>query len=223
MLNSVEENTTGNAKIDSKFLDYTPNKLPTASRLVNDENVLMKLAQLSQSISKDEELSSLNLQTGAIIPVKSKSTSTGMNTDDLSTESMLSAFSLIENEMKNNMQVNYNLSENVIKNDLSSFLKSHKIIDGNLVETRRIDLRPNQQSIEQTYKQPAEVLMQNILDSNDDEKYFRNKSKEPIKFLNDSELSSSSSDSDSDDDRSILWIERYRRQKMNNLNHFFTK
>lgn len=66
--------------------------------------------------------------------------------------------------------------------------------------------------------------MQNILNTNDDEKYFRNMANKPIKFLNeDSDNDSSSSDNDESDDDSneqnskILWIERYRQQKMKNF------
>lgn len=211
-------------KVDeSKYLNYTPNKLPTASRLVNDENVLMKLAQMSHSISKDEDLNSLDFRTGALKPTTTKSC--GTSTDSAS------PFNLIEKELNKA----YSLSEQLIKNDLKNFLKEHNIRDGNLVATRRIDLRPGQQTNNNindnnninnnksnrpqlTEKQKAaDMLMQRILNTKDDEKFFRNRSKGPLKFINDSDLSSSSSDSESDDayDSKSLWIERYRRQKMN--------
>ncbi len=63
--------------------------------------------------------------------------------------------------------------------------------------------------------------MQNILNTNDDEKYFRNIANKPIKFLNEDSDDESSSDSSDDSDEKnskTLWIERYRQQKMKNLN-----
>jgi len=196
------------------FFSYKPNQLPTASRFVNDENVLMKLAQMSKMISKDEEL---DLKTGAII-----SSNTGGN---LTGRISKVTFDLVENELiKSDKKNRIELSEEIIKNDLNNFLKSHNIRDGNLVATRRIDLRPNQnlnRNTNESNKKSAHLLMQNILNTNDDEKYFRNIANKPIKFLNEDSDDESSSDSSDDSDETnskTLWIERYRQQKMKNLN-----
>ena len=61
--------------------------------------------------------------------------------------------------------------------------------------------------------------MQKILNTNEDEKYFRNIANKPIRFLNEDSDDESSSDESSDETNSkTLWIERYRQQKLNNLN-----
>lgn len=92
----------------------------------------MKLAKMSQMITKDDEL---DLKTGAII-------STNKTATDLKTEEKISkvTFDLIENELKmNDQQRNSDgsLSEELIRNDLNKFLKQHNIRDGNLGNNER--------------------------------------------------------------------------------------
>ncbi len=222
-------------KNNRNFLNYSPNQSPAQSRFVNDENVLMKLAQMSHSISKDENLlNSIDFKTGALLPT---TTTTTKNTKSTGTDSMQN--DLAKQNNSSNIINNLNLSESLIREDLNTFLKSHNIRDGNLVATRRIDLRPGQQQQQQQQqklvdlnKKPVDLLMESILSTNDDEKYFRNIANQPLRFLNDSELnessSSSSSSSSSEEDeqeeekdksktKSSLWIERYRAQKMKSL------
>ena len=188
----------------------------------------MKLAQMSHSISKDENLlNSIDFKTGALLPAT--------NTKSTGTDSMEN--DLAKQNNNNNILNNLNLSESLIRDDLNTFLKSHNIRDGNLVATRRIDLRPGQQQQQQEKlvdlnKKPVDLLMKSILSTNDDEKYFRNIANQPLRFLNDSELNESSSSSSSEEDKdeeegeeekdksktkSSLWIERYRAQKMKSL------
>jgi hypothetical protein len=104
-----------------------------------------------------------------------------------------------------------NKDEEAFKTELRSFLKAHNIKDGNLVETRRIDLRASQNLIKPMSSQrAAESSIESLIASISTE----NK-KDTFKYLNEpDESSESSSDDDVDDkyDRE-LWIERYRKQK----------
>jgi hypothetical protein len=130
-------------------------------------------------------------------------------------------------------------AEKAITRDLNKFLKQHNVKDGNLVETKRIDLRPavaaasasqtnnNQQQQHIYSKQTIESIFRNmIIKENDSELFERQKELGTFKYLNennykggdhddDDDESSSSSESESKDDggKSCLWIERYRKQK----------
>ncbi|CAF0912859.1 unnamed protein product [Brachionus calyciflorus] len=184
MLNSVDKNS------DHKK-NFNKINLPshtTTSHIVDDQNLIKKLAEFSTKFSKDENLNNLNLQTGAA--------------------------SSVENELKSLDKL-----DDLITNDLKSFLKSHKIKDGNLTETRRIDLRDTQNMVSNTrvrvYSKPkAEHLFAEIL--KEDNVYPDYKNGQTIKFMNDDGVSSSSESEsdDEDEDRNTLWFERYRQHRL---------
>ena len=106
-----------------------------------------------------------------------------------------------------------NKDEEALKTELRSFLKAHNIKDGNLIETRRIDLRASQNVTKPSSSTSTQSSIERIIASVNTE----NK-KETLKYLNESDESSESSSSDDDNVRSNreLWIERYRKQKTSN-------
>lgn len=110
--------------------------------------------------------------------------------------------------------------DNLITNDLKSFLKFHNIQDGNLVETKRIDLRASQNmepnKSKQVYSKPkAERLFAEIL--KDNSVYPNFQKGEKFEFINDTVTSSSESDDENDQsDCNTLWFERYRQHKLLN-------
>ena len=178
-------------------------------------------------ITNDKDLTNLDFKTGAISTQNNHNTTSNRqinhnNKPILSEADQIylntnfkSSFSLIENELMHNNGNGkgslFNIDDEITK-DLNSYLKSHNIKDGNLVETRRLDLRPSQNA---PNDQTRPLSKKDLLNSN------YNNSKEPVKnklkFLNDNSSSSSSSSSDSSDDDEgndrSLWIERYRKQK----------
>jgi hypothetical protein len=119
--------------------------------------------------------------------------------------------------------------------ELLDLLKSKNIVDGNLVETRRLDLRPEANSLAAnkrvnlvySKKSACETLFANILNHSpkEDEQFFNNIKKKnlPKKCINEvrtqlSSASSTDSESSDEDDGNAnsgdsLWIERYRKQK----------
>lgn len=111
--------------------------------------------------------------------------------------------------------------DDLITNDLKSYLKLHNIRDGNLVETKRIDLRASQNMEPNTSKRvhskpKAEQLFAEILKENS---VYPNFPKgEKFEFINNSVTSSSESDDENDQtDCNTLWFERYRQHRLLNL------
>ena len=184
---------------------------------MNDENILQKLAEMSMNISEDNNLRNLNYKTGAIsnnnaIQNNRISSNASIEKELLNKEEHLllnsnlkKSFGLIENEILNNNIKNNSKIEDEITKDLNAYLKSHNIKDGNLIETRRIDLRPSQNS---------NIEKSKTLSKND---LFNKNCKNGVaklKFLNDCSSTSSSDTSDTDEENNkALWIERYRKQK----------
>lgn len=100
---------------------------------------------------------------------------------------------------------------------MQQFLKNHKILDGNLVETRRLDLRAAQNSQPApkpavTVHNPVTAFLAMQMDiKNGVEPKGRVK---PFRFLNERETDSDSSDSSDSEDDQVMGIARYRQQKM---------
>ena len=168
--------------------------------MMNDENVLMKLAEMSMTMTNDESLSNIDLKTGAI-------SSTGNNFRNLRKQPISeSCFNLMENEIKfGPMKLSSIslISEEENKNELNKYLKSHNIRDGNLVSTRRIDLRQFQNPQTKTEEKKKTLESLNVAFKD----WTKGKTEE-------SSFSSSSSESSADEENdSSLWIERYRKQK----------
>ncbi|RMZ92876.1 hypothetical protein BpHYR1_035299 [Brachionus plicatilis] len=191
LLNSVDKNSV------KKSIQKNSSSQTTLP-IVDEQNIIKKLAELSTKYSEDNSLSNLNLKTGAA-PL-----------DEFSTQ-------INKNEISS---IDCSKIDDIITSDLKKFLKSHKIRDGNLVETRRIDLRASQNMAPNTrirvYSKPkAEQLFAEIL--NDDSVYPNFKNGDKFKFINDSVTSSSESDDESDPtDCNTLWFERYRQQRILN-------
>lgn len=191
LLNSVDNNSVKKSIQKNSSSQTTP-------PIVDEQNIIKKLAELSTKYSEDNSLSNLNLKTGAA-PL-----------DEFSTQ-------INKNEISS---IDCSKIDDIITSDLKIFLKSHKIRDGNLVETRRIDLRASQNMAPNTrirvYSKPkAEQLFAEIL--NDDSVYPNFKNGDKFKFINDSVTSSSESDDESDPtDCNTLWFERYRQQRILN-------
>lgn len=170
----------------------------TTPRIVDDQNIIKKLAEFSTKYSKDNSLNNLNLQTGAA--------------------------ATFENNSNSNLEINdlksLNNLDEMITNDLKNFLKSHKIKDGNLTETRRIDLRDSQNmkpsANVRVYSKPkAEHLFAEILSETSVYPDFKNGQK--LKFINDGITSSESEDEpDDESDQNTLWFERYRQHRLLN-------
>ncbi len=184
----------------------------SSTRILNDENVLKKLGELSMQYSS-----------------KSAQENTNENIKNiaLSNDFMNNALKMIENELKveKNEQKTELTTDEIMTQELKKFLNSHNIKDGNLVETRRIDLRASQNMPPNTKlriysKQNAESLFQDILINDAKNSLIETKKKNnKIKFLNDKSGSSSSDSSSSGDEQennsknSLLWIEQYRKHK----------
>lgn len=118
-----------------------------------------------------------------------------------------SSVSLVEEQLSLN-------NEEMIKMNLNKFLKAHDIKDGNMVETRKLDLRQAQkitkpaQVVKKKQLNPVEAFLSMRVD--------KKVSSRKIKFLNDRDTTSSeseSSDDDDDDDNKVMGIELYRQQK----------
>ncbi len=105
-----------------------------------------------------------------------------------------------------------NKDEEVLKTELRTFLKAHNIRDGNLVETRRIDLRASQNITKPMSSISTEPSVGSLI-----ARISTENGKEGLKYLNESEESSESSSDDEDSENGAnnreLWIERYRKQK----------
>lgn len=92
-----------------------------------------------------------------------------------------------------------------------------KSIDGNTIQTRRIDLRDSQLGVnkDSKNKNSLEELVRSLFGTMNLEN--KKTSEKKINFLNDKngELSGTDSSDDDDAERNDLWIERYRKQKLN--------
>ncbi len=117
--------------------------------------------------------------------------------------------------------MNKKANDEKFNKDLESFLKAHKIKDGNMTETRRIDLRASQH---QTFtSKPStiskiESIFENALKPERSQKKAESnghKHKTKLKFLNESSSTSSSESSSDEQEDNGNWIERYRKQKLN--------
>lgn len=197
--------------------------IQTSSRLSHDdESIMKKLAEMSIELSKDTSLSNLDFRTGAV------STDSSLNNRNNIYDRSNYKTSISTSRDQNNQDLTFvNMNsfksmDEAITNDLKNFLKSHNIKDGNLSDTRKLDLRSSQSVISNTrtrvYSKPkAETLFQEIL--SDTSVYPNGKDDKKLKFINENENdSTSSSDSDTEEENnSALWIERYRKQKLLNL------
>ena len=120
-----------------------------------------------------------------------------------------SPLNLIEAQLSQN-------SEQARRTELNKFLKDHNIKDGNLVQTRRLDLRSAQivankpESVVNSSKSnnPVEAFlaMQLNINSRSTERRF--------KCLNEASESSSDSDESDEDECQLTGIARYRQQKL---------
>ncbi len=117
--------------------------------------------------------------------------------------------------------MNKKSNDDKFNKDLESFLKAHNIKDGNLTETRRIDLRASQHQTFPTRPSTMskiESIFENALKPDRSQKKTEskgNKLKTKLKFLNESSSSSSSECSSDEQEDNGYWIERYRKQKLN--------
>lgn len=197
----------------------------------NDEAIMKKLADMSMNMSKDCDLSSVDLRTGAIASTSGpsflpfKSVASSKTNGEERTENVTTR--------ANNMAYNVP-DEYAIKSELDEYLKTHYKVDGNSTQTRRIDLRASQNMntanrvyskprIEQLFDKLARDLFDkgnaslSLAKSADNPNESKKKTNGRIKFLNENSSTSSDSSSDSDDLDSTtgndLWIERYRRHK----------
>lgn len=177
--------------------------------LSEDEKVLKKLAEMSLQISKNDsakpEIFGLTTAASASKPSRFKN-------QYVEPQAALSTQALEEEE---------DIDQRMTR-DLNKFLKQHNISNGNLVETRRIDLRASQTAagpspFKHIYSKPTiESLLENIVLKKDDDHLFRNKPGAKLRYLNQDQSESSSSEDDDGDERDSrgLWIERFRQQKM---------
>ncbi len=119
-----------------------------------------------------------------------------------------SPLNLIEAQLSQN-------SEQARRTELNKFLKDHNIKDGNLVQTRRLDLRSAQivskpanavNSIKSNNPVEAFLAMQLNINSRSTERRF--------KCLNEASESSSDSDESDEDECQLTGIARYRQQKL---------
>ena len=222
---------------------HKADKNMSSSRMINDENVLKKLAEMSMQFSNTNN-SELKASNSIFSSASSSSFTSSSNNEQAVNNSSIenqiytqesmpknlygSSLKIIERELGRNKSNNKSnegqriMSEEEMTRDLQNFLREHNIKDGNLVDTRRLDLRSSQNMVHDAKhkiysKQNLEGLFERIL-LNDDRKSisklmegknYKNK------FLND-KPGSSSSDSDGIDEENdrTLWIERYRKQKM---------
>ena len=227
-------NTFGHQKNsnDKWYTSLTKNQstLNPTSISNNDENVLKKLAEMSMQISNNSELNNLNLKTGAITSQNSSMislrniNSTILDVFTNNTNDRISStnpFDIIEKELTQNT---INKSNDIFNQDLDKFLKSHNIKDGNMIETRRIDLRASQHQdyTKQDPKNKIKSLFDNIVTQtshNSSNSKNNNINNPKLKFLNETASESSSTSSSDEENESndskLLWIERYRRQKIN--------
>ena len=183
---------------------------------------------MSMQITNDKNLTNLDFKTGAVSQNANRNNLTNHEAggdkpkplsaaDQAYLSNLKSSFNLIENELINNNNKASGKSaldiDDAITKDLNSYLKLHNIKDGNLVETRRLDLRASQNA---PITQVKSVTKNDLLNANYKNLKDSHKLKNGITFLNDlsSESSSSSDSSDNDEENDkALWIERYRRQK----------
>jgi hypothetical protein len=203
--------------------------------MINEENLMKKLAEMSMQYNKNgnnENLSSAS----------SSSMSSSNNANELTKKTgkdqsifLGSAFKMIERELATSMTAdkpdvsrhNGNnrdqpSTEDEMRAELKNFLREHNIKDGNLMDTRRLDLRASQNMASNTKqrvysKHTAESLFEHIILNDDkDDKWVEmmRKSNSKVKFLNETAESSSEEKSDEEDNDSSLWIERYRKQKL---------
>lgn len=158
-----------------------------------------------------------------------------------------SALDMLESQLTSNTQsglkscsldmVEQQLTANTqeqMKHDLNKLLDSYSIKDGNLVETRRLDLRTaqnptshqrqrqRQSTCAATSTNPVEAFLSMRIDRALKPQNADPNKRPKIKFLNDNDSdSTSSSDEDEDEegdcDRQLFGIELYRQQKMNAL------
>ena len=225
MLNTVEKKKSN---VDTQLYPNKSDQNYNASRSHDDENILKKLAEMSMQISNDSNLSNLDFKTGAVSkhsPNKSNHHEIKFNNEPSRIKK--SAFELMEAELFPSMSRNENLDDLITK-DLNAYLKAHNIKDGNLVETRRIDLRQSQNMApvnKKVYsKTLADTLFENILNNdecNDWDKVLKDSKNNKLKFLNENSSDSESSDNTDSEDNGVdraLWIERYRKQKLANSN-----
>ena len=199
-----------NQKTKPIEIQSDPPHIKNSLKIPNDEAVLKKLAEMSSLLLNDEDMTNLDCKTGQI--KRNTKSEKSPTTNSNNKQAFLNGRSLkmIENQLADNI-IDFEESN---RDNLNKFLLSHNIKDGNLVKTRHIDLRDNQIQNSSTktmmFKKtnnPVEAFLAMKIE---------NKStKKPFRFLNETDATTSeSSSSDEDDDNNILWIERYRKQKI---------
>ena len=166
----------------------------------------------SSLLPNDKDMTNLEVKSGKIKQnIANEKQNNSYNTQEFVN---FQSVKLIENQLTDNI---INFEESNRKN-LKKFLISHNIKDGNLVKTRCIDLRDNQiknsstkSMIFKREKNPVEAFLQMKIE---------NKStKKPFRFLNETDATTSESSSSDEEDGNLLWIERYRKQKIELLKH----
>lgn len=204
------------SSIESESLEDDPDHNNSSSLspryLSEDEKVLKKLAEMSLQISKNDSAKH-DLRTDAFVNSPRKPNQSQKNHSAIEPKAAPSSHTLQDEE---------DIDQRITR-DLNKFLTQHNISNGNLVETRRIDLRASQTAtgpapFNHIYSKPTiESLLENIVLNKDDDHLFRNKPGPKMRYLNQTQSESSSSDDDDDDDERDgrgLWIERFRQQKM---------
>ena len=212
-----------------------------SARLINDENVLKKLTEMSIQFAGRQSSGSdfsYSIASNSIDEQQQPENQQQHQPISSSSSTLLSStLKMIEQELgrPDEQPMPALTSDKEITSDLRRFLRFHNIKeDGNLVETRRLDLRANQQTSANTNqrqkrifsKHNAESLFEQITLGDEPSEslptsrlFLADKNKNnSIRFSNPnaeaiSQSTSSSSESEDDGDSS-LWIERYRKQKL---------
>jgi hypothetical protein len=209
--------------------------------MINEENIMKKLAEMSMqynSTSRSEKADNISSASSSSISSWNNTNGDVLKKQNVPSQPalMTSALQMIERELNSNFNDINTFSNNNniaaasrdmdINMELKNLLREHNIRDGNLVETRRLDLRSSQNmppgTKQRIYsKHTAESLFENIIlnDDNDkDNKYAElvRKKGGKIRFLNEKEAMNTSDESSDSDEvcDSSMWIERYRKQKL---------
>lgn len=174
---------------------------------LKDEAVLKKLTEMSSGLMNRErdQFSIDNFKTGGVLTTSRSNAYTNKN-HDLSYER--SSSSSASGSIINNSSISLIEHQLGLNNEESKFLKSHSIKDGNMVATRKLDLRQAQTArpkpTQQRQLNPVEAFLSMKVNKKPTSK---------IRFLNDRDTESSESESSDDEGTKLMGIELYRQQK----------
>jgi hypothetical protein len=200
----------------------------------NDEKIMKKLADMSMNMmSSNSEQDSSEFKSNVSASMFSSKTSIEdiFKRNDELIKSKQKLPNIFADEKED--------SSSEAMSELDKYLKDNAKIDGNLIETRKLDLRASQNTSagnvkSRVHSKPSlDNLLGNLIRSMSHQDYkpvstheqsatSNSVNKNKIKFLNDLTDSSSNSSSDSSDSecenkktKSALWIENYRKYKNN--------